>query len=101
MEQIYTSFRNSSIEGKKDIFIWKHREGSKNNYSHYVYSKGGIDCNAEIEYRINNSSHGYDNQRDATPQEKHWLEECIKQNKIIPYQEAMKTFNGQPIYEIY
>jgi hypothetical protein len=29
---------------------------------------------------------------EATPEEKHWLEECIKADKFISYEEAMKTF---------
>jgi hypothetical protein len=34
----------------------------------------------------------YDNMRLATPEEKHWLEECIKADKFIEYDEAMKSF---------
>lgn len=29
---------------------------------------------------------------EATPEEKHWLEECIKADKFVSYEEAMKTF---------
>ena len=29
---------------------------------------------------------------EATPEEKHWLETCIKENKFVSYEEAMKTF---------
>ena len=29
---------------------------------------------------------------EATPEEKHWLETCIKENKFVYYEEAMKTF---------
>ena len=28
----------------------------------------------------------------ATPEEKHWLETCIKENKFVSYEEAMKSF---------
>lgn len=34
----------------------------------------------------------YDNIRLATPEEKHWLEECIKLDKFISFEEAMKSF---------
>jgi len=34
----------------------------------------------------------YDNLRLATPEEKHWLETCIQQDKYVSYEEAMKTF---------
>lgn len=30
---------------------------------------------------------------EATLEEQHWLEECIKHNKFIDYNDAMKTFN--------
>jgi len=30
--------------------------------------------------------------RHATPEEKHWLNTCIEQNKFVSYEEAMKTF---------
>ena len=29
---------------------------------------------------------------EATPEEKHWLETCIKANKFVSYEEAIKTF---------
>lgn len=29
---------------------------------------------------------------EATPEEKHWLETCIKEDKFVSYEEAMKTF---------
>ena len=29
---------------------------------------------------------------EATPEEKHWLETCIKANEFVSYEEAMKTF---------
>lgn len=29
---------------------------------------------------------------EATPEEKHWLETCIKADQFVPYEEAMKTF---------
>lgn len=29
---------------------------------------------------------------EATPEEKHWLKECIKADKFVSYEEAMKTF---------
>ena len=28
----------------------------------------------------------------ATPEEKHWLETCIKADQFVPYEEAMKSF---------
>ena len=34
----------------------------------------------------------YSNIREATPEEKHWLETCIKADKFVSYEEAMKTF---------
>jgi len=35
---------------------------------------------------------GLDNIVNATPEEKHWLEECIKLDKFITFEEAMKSF---------
>lgn len=36
----------------------------------------------------------------STPQEKHWLNECIKANVFIPFEDAMKTFKNRfLIYE--
>ena len=34
----------------------------------------------------------YNNMREATPEEKHWLETCIKANEFVSYEEAMETF---------
>lgn len=33
----------------------------------------------------------YRNMREATPEEKHWLKECIKADNLVSYEEAMKT----------
>jgi len=35
---------------------------------------------------------GLDNIINATPEEKHWLKECIKLDKFITFEEAMKSF---------
>ena len=34
--------------------------------------------------------------KNTTPEQKHWLNECIKVNKFIPYDEAMKSFFELP-----
>ena len=34
----------------------------------------------------------YNNMREATEEEKHWLETCIKADEFVSYEEAMKTF---------
>lgn len=34
----------------------------------------------------------YNNMREATPEEKHWLETCIKADQFVSYEDAMKTF---------
>ena len=34
----------------------------------------------------------YTDMREATPEEKHWLETCIKDAQFVSYEEAMKTF---------
>lgn len=39
--------------------------------------------------------------RESTPQEIHWLNECIKRQNDLSFDEAMKTFNSEPQYEIY
>ena len=39
-----------------------------------------------------NNGFMYENARMATPEEKHWLESCVKLDKFITFEEAMKTF---------
>lgn len=41
---------------------------------------------------------GLDNVREATNEEKHWLNSCISANKFIPRKKALKDFNVIPEY---
>lgn len=96
--EIYTSY----IKGLGDdnrIFVWM-CEGNKTHYSSYIFAYNCLTkCNG-LEFKQNqNNNHGYTETRLSTPEEKHWLEECLRLGKGILYQEAMKTFN--PSYEIY
>jgi len=51
-----------------------------------------IDNTIKIEKLYRNGGFSYDNIRLATPEEKHWLNTCIEQDKFITFEEAMKTF---------
>ena len=50
------------------------------------------DNSIRYEALYKNGGFAYDNIRMATPEEKHWLEECIKLDKFISKEEAMKSF---------
>lgn len=93
--EIYTSH-----SGDNRVFVWKCRGGIY-EYSHRIFAYDYLtDCRG-LEYRKRNDTHGYPITRFPTPEEKHWLEQCIKLDKEVSYQEALKTFKGTPIYEIY
>ena len=64
---------------KKATGIW----GNTKEYSHFdkYYSENDFNLSSSFEH--------------ATNEEKHWLNECIKANKFIPYEEAMKTFKQE------
>ena len=56
-----------------------------NRYSNYLYNN--TYCNMEGTNLQNAVSI-----LETTPEEKHWLETCIKADKFVSYKEAMKTF---------
>lgn len=46
----------------------------------------------KIFFKSGNFNKGFLIFSETTPEEKHWLEVCIKVNKFVSYEEAMKTF---------
>ena len=85
--EIYTS----KLEFNPDnLFIW---ECSNNNELIYNFRLYVSNINAQNgNLSLTELSHSWDNIFEATSEEKHWLETCIKANKFVPYEEAMKTF---------
>ena len=61
-------------------------------------TKSGIRKSTISYCKSNHWSLSYEKLRIATPEEKHWLNECIRLNKYISFDEAMKTYVNQ--YEI-
>lgn len=80
----------TKINGFDVIFIWICSYNETRKYSNRLICY--IDKEADSNY-MTNSSHGHDNSRLASIQEKHWLNLCIEQNKYIPRLEALKLFN--------
>lgn len=85
--EIYTS---KSEFNPNNLFIW---ECSNNNQLIYNFRLYVSNINAQNgNLSLTELSHSWDNIFEATPEEKHWLETCIKENKFISYEEAMKSF---------
>jgi len=101
---------------QKDLKIGEIYVGSeKNDNRMYIWDcscKGGLRRNYRIIYYSNNpntdylhdydpdSSHGWSENREATPKEKHWLKTFMEGQKI-PFDKAMETFDIESTYEIY
>ena len=76
------------IEG--EIYVFDNKFINKIQNGHL-----NIKCWISIpgEYFYNKSSNNQTNNIiNATSEEKHWLETCIKENKFVSYEEAMKSF---------
>ena len=76
-----------------DIFV------TQLSHAHFLNKYGtGFNLNLKTDNTIRserlykNSVFVYNNMRLATSEEKHWLETCIKVDKFITFEEAMKTF---------
>ena len=76
-----------------DVFV------SQMSRNHFLNKYGtGYSLNLNLDNTIKNqvlyrySGFAYNNMRLATPEEKHWLNECIKLDKFITFEEAIKTF---------
>lgn len=80
-------------------------------YTKQAYINGGLDSNrVEGDYGVGNFRRleftdgdcwiTNRNLRNATPQEEHWLNECISKNKLIP-EIDIDFSNIKPNYEIY
>ena len=75
--EIYTEPNNGNI------CMWNKTDSKYfigNRKSNFKKGEGGF--GAINNYRL----------REATPEEKHWLETCIKEDKFVSYEESMKTF---------
>jgi hypothetical protein len=81
-----------------EIYIAKHVTRITSNNKYIVKITNNMkECiniydNNTYLYRNGNFSDIPFNFYEATPEEKHWLEECIKADTYISYEEAMKTF---------
>ena len=71
------------VSGLLNNFI--NKKGTTYSIEENKYSKTAI-------FQKNQTGFSYDCLREPTPEQKHWLETCIKANKFISYDEAMKTF---------
>jgi hypothetical protein len=98
--EIYVSYLEGANNDKR-IFVWR-CTGTPTGYDSYIYAKDHIEDCHSLEFRgKQKNTHGYSETRLPTPEEKHWLEECIRLDRAISYQEALKTYNSSPVYEIY
>lgn len=88
-------------EGKsKFIFEYNDRPDNTIGYQRYICIVNNI------YYSDNSKSHNgrsLINTKLATPEETHWLKQCIKGNNFISKEKALKTFNNKVDldYEIY
>ena len=80
------------------IYIWRCTVEGNLNCDFLLHSYNGFKSGS-IQKNVGN--HGWNNNRLPTPEEIHWFNECLKHNKFISYEEAMKSMNVEPIYEIY
>ena len=76
-----------------DIFV------SQMSHHHFLNKYGtgyslhlNLDNTIKNQVLYRNGGFAYNNMRLATSEEKHWLNECIKLDKFITFEEAMKTF---------
>lgn len=84
---------------KKDLIqgeVYKHYNGNLIKFQEYsskttiIGEYLGDSCSFYVSYY--DSSFTISNLSVTSPEEKHWLEECIKLNKFISKKEALKTF---------
>jgi len=76
-----------------DVFVTQ----LSNNHFLNKYDTGfnlhlSTDNTIKIERLYKKGGFAYNNMRLATSEEKHWLETCIIADKLIPFEEAMKSF---------
>ena len=84
MKQLQKSdLKNGDIYVTGENFLNKYNENTDRSY--------GLDLKNNSDFKTNWFL-SYSDMREATSEEKHWLETCIKENKFISYEEAMKTF---------
>jgi hypothetical protein len=85
-----------------EIYSCYHKNVSKNNKSIFKATKDNKNVN-RVTYELtsffksSNYSYGLSDIQIATFKEKHWLNECIKADKFISYEEAMKTFKEESL----
>jgi len=82
---------------KEDLIIGEIYKSTRGSHIFKYVDKNGSDnlyCNDRNKFGKKNATvgNGLDNITNATSEEKHWLEECIKADKFIEYDEAMKSF---------
>jgi hypothetical protein len=80
----------TKINGLDVIYIWICSYNETKNYLNRLICY--INKEEDSNY-MTDSSHGHDDSRLASIQEKHWLDLCIEQNKYIPRLQALKLFN--------
>lgn len=91
--EIYTC-----VNGQGELFIYTCGKSGEQIFNQFICSSL---TKKEFRSAPNGSCYSWSNLRESTPQEIHWLKECIKVGKGIYFEDAMKTFNGEPQYEIY
>lgn len=76
-----------------DVFV------AQLKFNHYLNKQGtsfylrlNLDNSINYERLSKTGGFSYNNIRLATPEEKHWLESCIEEDKFITFEEAVKTF---------
>jgi len=82
---------------KEDLIIGEIYKSTTGSHIFKYVDKNGSDnfyCNNRSNFGKEKATvgKGLDNIINATPEEKHWLEECIKLDKFITFEEAMKSF---------
>lgn len=89
--EIYNSDCNNENNYNGSYLFMYNSTLNKYNYIGYNYS---INTSEKAGNNFNKLSyHGWKKDiKLATPEQKHWLNECIKADKYISYEEAMKTF---------
>ena len=79
-----------------EIYVSNPSYSNSNPYEflnkHSLSGRGyGLNLKSKNDFR-SNWYLSYNNMREATPEEKHWLETCIKVDQFVSYEEAMKSF---------
>jgi hypothetical protein len=96
IEGVYYSvdFTKEEKKDKLGKYIWICNSKNKSNYLYRV-----IDRNTSNSVNLNdescfnkNDNHAWSYSKLATPEEIHWLDLCILNDKYISYEEALKSF---------